>query len=140
MSTSSPPEPLPRRISRLLAATFFTLAGLNHFLHPSIYTRLIPPYLLSPTLPSPQTYVLLSALPEIAGALALLVPRLRPFARWTLIALLITVFPANLHMALHPDLFPDFPLPPWTLWARLPLQPVLICWVWSVSGRKKPPV
>ena len=44
------------------------------------------------------------------------------------IALLIAVFPANLHMAIHPDLYPS--LPPLGLWLRLPIQGVLIAWAY----------
>jgi uncharacterized membrane protein len=56
------------------------------------------------------------------------VPRLRGAAGWFLILLLIAVFPANLHMALHPELYPD--LPPAVLWARLPLQGVFVAWAY----------
>jgi uncharacterized membrane protein len=45
-------------------------------------------------------------------------------AAWGLIALLIAVFPANIHMALNPQLYPDTPLA--ALLIRLPLQGVLI--------------
>jgi uncharacterized membrane protein len=45
------------------------------------------------------------------------------------VATLIAVFPANLHMAINPDQIPGLvkrDLPRWLLWARLPLQPLLI--------------
>jgi len=38
------------------------------------------------------------------------------------------VFPANLHMALHPDAFPEVPGGRAALLARLPLQAVFIGW------------
>jgi uncharacterized membrane protein len=38
------------------------------------------------------------------------------------------VFPANLHMALHPEQFRK--LSPILLWLRLPFQAVLIAWAW----------
>ena len=41
-----------------------------------------------------------------------------------LIALSVAVFPANLHMAMNPDQFPQFAQ--WLLYARLPLQLVII--------------
>ena len=78
---------------------------------------------------------MLSGIAEIAGAIGLLVPALRPAAGWGLIALLICVFPANIHMAMQPQKFPEFT--PWMLWARLPLQLVFIAWVGFVSN--KPP-
>ncbi len=59
-----------------------------------------------------------------------LFPRLHPFCRWWLIALLIAVFPANLHMALHPDDIKGLPdVPQWALWLRLPLQLAFAAWV-----------
>jgi hypothetical protein len=44
------------------------------------------------------------------------------------VVLLIALFPVNIQMALHPELMPS--LPAWTLWARLPLQAVLIAWAY----------
>jgi uncharacterized membrane protein len=49
-------------------------------------------------------------------------------AGWGLVALLIAVFPANIHMALHPELFTW--ASPINLWIRLPLQGVLIAWAY----------
>jgi uncharacterized membrane protein len=43
---------------------------------------------------------------------------------------LIAVFPANLHMALHPDEFVAQGIPYWSLYARLPFQLVFIGWTW----------
>ena len=40
------------------------------------------------------------------------------------IATLVAVFPANLHMALHTERYRK--IPPWALYARLPLQGVMI--------------
>ncbi len=69
---------------------------------------------------------LLSGAAELAGGLGLLLPATRPAARWGLALLLVAVFPANLDMARDPE---RFGLPAWVLWARLPLQPLLIWWV-----------
>ena len=63
----------------------------------------------------------------VLGAL-LLVRRLTVFAAWGLIALLIAVFPANIHMALNAEQYPTFS--PIVLWLRLPLQGVLIAWAY----------
>jgi uncharacterized membrane protein len=72
---------------------------------------------------------------EILGGVGLLIPMLRRAAAAGLILLLMAVFPANIYMAMRPDRFADLHLPVWTLWARLPLQALLIAWVWSgVAG------
>jgi uncharacterized membrane protein len=38
------------------------------------------------------------------------------------------VFPANVHMALHPERYAR--IPRWVLYARLPFQVVFVLWVW----------
>ena len=114
-----------KHILKYALAIFFILADLNHFLHTDFYVRIMPPYL-----PWHQFLVYFSGALEIVLAVGLLIPRLTSLSAWGLIALLIAVFPANIHMALHPDLFPEFN--PTMLWLRLPLQFVLIAWVyWS---------
>ena len=114
-----------RSLLRWLAAVLFILAGLNHFWQPHFYERIVPP-----GFPSPPMLVILSGVAEIAGGLGLLISAWRRWAGWGLILLLLAVFPANIYMAFHPELFG---LKPWILWARLPLQAVLIAWVWWVS-------
>lgn len=114
----------------LLLAALFVGAGTLHFLNPAPFDRIVPPGL--PLLP--RTATLLSGAAEIAGGLGLLHPLTRPFARWGLLALLVVVFPANVFMAQHAEQFQ--PLPAWGLWARLPLQPLLIWAVWW-AGRQR---
>jgi uncharacterized membrane protein len=47
---------------------------------------------------------------------------------WWSMATLIAVFPANVHMALHPDRYQRVPGGRAALIARLPLQAVFIAW------------
>ena len=47
---------------------------------------------------------------------------------WGIIALSIAVFPVNIHMAVHSELFPQFS--PAALWLRLPLQAAIIAWAY----------
>ena len=61
---------------------------------------------------------------EIVLGTLLLMPATARLAGWGLIALLIAVFPANVHMAVNPDLYPA--TSPTALWIRLPLQGVLV--------------
>jgi uncharacterized membrane protein len=96
-------------------------AGLLHFLRPTMYEEIVPDYM-----PAHRELVLVSGGAEIAGALAVIPPHTRRLAGFWLSGLLVVVFPANLHMALHPDRYPA--LPPALLWARLPLQPLAIWW------------
>ena len=45
--------------------------------------------------------------------------------------MLAAVYPANVHMALHPDRYEK--VPPAGLWARLPLQFLCAWWVWRAT-------
>jgi uncharacterized membrane protein len=111
---------------RYLFALSFMGAGVNHFLAQELYTRMMPPYL-----PWHLFLVSLSGLVEIALGGLLLVPRVKHLAAWGLIALLIAVFPANIHMAVHPDLFPEIDAT--LLWARFPVQALLIAWAYAYT-------
>lgn len=95
------------------------LAGLNHFIDHAFYLKIMPPYL-----PWHLLLVYLSGLLEIALGILLLIPKFTHIAAWGLIALLIAVFPANIHMAVNHELFPEYRA--MTLWLRLPLQVVLM--------------
>jgi uncharacterized membrane protein len=101
----------------------FAAAGVNHFVSPGFYAGMMPPYL-----PWHPELVALSGVAEVALGLLVLIPRTAPLAGWGLVALLVAVFPANVHMALHPEQFPSFPA--WGLYARLPFQAVLVWWAY----------
>jgi uncharacterized membrane protein len=109
-----------RRGSRLLGLIFIG-AGLNHFAMPRPYRRIVPPGIGDPAL-----LVAVSGVAEVAGGLGVLVPATRRLSGLGLAALLIAVFPANLHMALNPEEFRR--IPRWALYARLPLQPLMMWW------------
>ncbi|SMB95395.1 DoxX family protein [Deinococcus hopiensis] len=124
-----PREELPRPTPGVLRlAALFVGAGALHFLKPQGFDRIVPPGLPLPA----RTATLLSGAAEIAGGLGLLHPATRPAARLGLLALLVAVFPANVYMAQETQQFQ--PLPAWVLWARLPLQPLLMWAVWR-TGR-----
>jgi uncharacterized membrane protein len=110
---------------RALLALFFVAAGIAHFRWPSLYVQIVPPYL-----PHPLALVYVSGVCEILGGCGLLIPRLRWVAGWGLIALLLAVFPANVHMALGDVAIRELTIPPLLLWLRLPLQGVFLAWVW----------
>jgi uncharacterized membrane protein len=74
-----------------------------------------------------------SGIAEIAGGVGVLLPFTRRLSGPALIALLAAVFPANLYMAREPEHFPK--LPRWALYARLPLQPLMMVWAWRATRR-----
>jgi len=99
-----------------------------HFVKPEMYLKIVPPYI-----PEPLLMVYLSGIAEAGFGLLVLIPRTTRIGAWGLIATLIAIFPANLNMALNPAEYPQFPAI--GLWLRLPIQLLLIWWVWGV-GKK----
>ena len=117
--------------SQKAVSAFFVLAGSMHFVIPRSYEAMMPP-----SLPMHREGVVISGVAEIAGGLAVVPRRTRRLARWWLLALLVAVFPANLHMAVNPEQVRGLDLnrvPRWALWARLPLQPLAMLWVWRAT-------
>jgi uncharacterized membrane protein len=95
-----------------------------HFLQPRFYEAIVPLRLER----YKRHVTVASGLAEIAGGVAVLPGRTRRFARWWLLATLLAVYPANIHMALEPSRFPRIPKA--LLWARLPLQGVFAWMTW----------
>ncbi len=110
---------------RLVLAGLMIAAGVLHFATPEPYERIVPA-----ALPARRTLVYVSGFFEIAGGLGLLLARTRRLAAWGLVLLYVAVFPANVNMAVHRI---GFRGPPWVLWARLPLQAVLVAWAWWLT-------
>ncbi len=114
-------------LSRRLLANIFILAGVNHFVMPRTYERIVPPSLRRRS----RLVVQLSGVAEIAGGVGVLVPATRRASGLGLIALLAAVFPANVYMAREPEQFRK--IPRWALFARLPLQPLMMWWAWRAT-------
>ena len=119
---------------RWVLALLMTFAGVMHFVRPGGFVRIVPAWL-----PAPELLVYVSGAAEIALGLGLLVRRTRRWAAWGLIALLVAVFPANVNMAVNHIGFGSGPTPAWVLWARLPLQAVLILWAYRYTRRARAP-
>jgi uncharacterized membrane protein len=108
---------------KFLFALLFILAGMNHFRDPGFYLGIMPPYL-----PWPSALHLIAGFLEIVFGIMLLIPKYQKFGAWGLIALLIAVYPANIHMAVNHQHYPNLPMA--FHWIRLPLQFVMIAWAW----------
>jgi len=113
--------------SQRALAAFFMAAGVNHFVMPRAYERIVPPRLATHR----KAVVQVSGVAEIAGGAAVLPRRTRRGAGWWLIAVLGAVFPANLYMAREPERFPRIPRA--SLYARLALQPLMAWWAWRAT-------
>ena len=117
------PKRRGRRFALLGLSVFWVVAGVNHFVSPDFYVPMMPPYL-----PGHLGLVYLSGVFEILGGILVLVPRVRAMAGWGLVALLLAIFPANIHMVLSPELFPD--MSTGALYGRLPFQAVFLAWAY----------
>jgi uncharacterized membrane protein len=116
---------LLKRISIFVLPLLFVTAGILHFLKTSLFVKIVPP-----GLPAPRLLVDVSGIAELTGGFGFLMPSMRRVAGWGLILLLVAVFPANVYMAADHVQVTQTPIPQWVLWARLPLQLVLIWWIW----------
>ena len=110
--------------ARAGAALFWVVAGTMHFVIPRQYEAIVPPSLAN----WKRELVVASGIAELAGGVAILPERTRRGARWWLLATLAAVYPANIHMALHPEEFPKIPAT--ALWVRLPVQGLFALLTW----------
>ncbi|MCB0862437.1 MAG: hypothetical protein KDB66_04405 [Solirubrobacterales bacterium] len=112
------------RILRRVLGLAFIGVGILHFVRPKFFLAIMPPWI-----PMHREAVAVSGAAEIAGGAAMLSDvTAKPAGLW-LTALLIAVFPANVHMAIDRgqiDRMAKTGVPKWALYARLPLQPALI--------------
>ncbi len=109
-------------------AAFYVFGGFNHLMNPDFYVAIVPP-----ALPNPEWLNVLAGLAEIVLGVFVLEPRVRVFAAWGIIALLIAIFPANVYVAME-----NIGLPSGDPgsgngvmnWVRLPFQLLFILWAW----------
>lgn len=114
-----------KEISLYIQAVFYIWAGINHFRMPKFYLKMMPDYL-----PMPKQLVDWSGIAEIFLGIGLLFEQTRSLVAWGIILLLIAVFPANIFM-LTSGKFNK--IPKWFLYARFPLQILLIWWAFSFT-------
>lgn len=109
------------RIGLWTQALFYVAAGINHFRHTAMYVSIMPPHYMHPV-----GLVQISGVAEVLGGIGLLVPLARRFSAWGIVAMLLVYFDVHLYMAMHVDRFAT--IPAWVIYARLPLQLLLIAW------------
>jgi len=106
---------------------FFVFAGVMHFVVPRTYAAIMPDWV-----PAHMPLVYASGVAEIAGGAGVLHPRTRQAAAWWSVATLVAVFPANVHMAQHPERY-RVPGGRWALYGRLPLQGAAVAWALAAA-------
>ena len=116
--------------SKFILAVFMIGAGVMHFARPDFYLKIMPPYL-----PAHYELVILSGVCEVVLGILLLVPKVSKLTAWGIIALLVAVFPANIHIFQNPEVLPA---PPILHLLRLPLQGLLILWAyWHTKSKSQ---
>ena len=105
---------------------FYAGAGINHFIRPDFYLKIMPAWL-----PLHKELVFISGVAEVLCAVLLLFSKTRCLGAWAVIALLIAVFPANIQMLL--DYKHDNNPMLWVAILRLPIQLLLIWWAYSFT-------
>lgn len=106
-----------------IMAILYILAGINHFIRPGFYLKIIPPFL-----PLKEAINWLSGLAEIVLGILLLIPSYQSEAAWGIIVLLLLVFPANIYHFMKGLRKKRMVL---VLALRLPIQGLLIWWAWT---------
>ncbi|WP_339696287.1 MauE/DoxX family redox-associated membrane protein [uncultured Roseivirga sp.] len=109
--------------SLYIMSAMYILAGIMHFVKPKAYLRIMPRYL-----PYHLPLVYLSGVFEIIFGALLLFPSTQVIGAWGIIAVLVGVFPANIHMLKTNKVKKQWYII--ALWVRLPLQGFLIYWAW----------
>lgn len=125
------PTSLGRRIGLAIVFSFFFFGGLGHFLVTDFFVNIVPPWV-----PWPLAAVYVSGVFELAGAFGVLFSKTRQLAGYGLILLTLAVTPANVHMWLNPELFPEVPAA--LLGPRLVAQVLLLICIWWSTKPVKP--
>lgn len=102
----------------------FIFAGFMHLQKSDIYLKILPPYL-----PSHKTVVLLSGILEMIFGMFILIPNYQKVGAWAWIVMLILFLPVHVYMLQNKKA--SLKLPTWFLVLRIPLQFLLIYWVYQ---------
>lgn len=114
---------------RIALAAMFVFTAASHF-HPRTRPDLIR--MVPSSLPAPALLVTATGVLELLGAIGLLLPQTLQAAAYGLIALLVAMFPANIHAAREGLVIAGRRAMP-LLW-RLPLQLFWIAALWWVRS------
>jgi len=121
-------------IALIVLVAFFTGVGIQHFVDPSSFLQIMPP----PLEPWGLELVYISGFFEILGGAGLAWRRTRKAAAWGLLALLVAVYPANIHMLLNEVYIDGMAQEKWLLWARMPMQFIMalgVAWTGGIWPR-----
>jgi uncharacterized membrane protein len=108
-----------QRLGLIFVFCWFFFGGLSHFLYDDAFLRIVPHFVSAP-----ESTVAVIGILEMIGAIGVLLAPTRRLAGLCLFVLTLLVTPANLHMWVHFDQYPDYS--PTLLALRLLLQILLL--------------
>ncbi|SHJ08521.1 Uncharacterized membrane protein [Mesonia phycicola] len=106
-----------------LMGFIYIIAGINHFIKPKIYLRIMPRYL-----PKHQLLVYASGALEVIFGVGVCISITKEIAIYGIITLLVLFFSVHFYMLSSKKASAG--LPKWLLIIRIPLQFVLIYWAY----------
>jgi uncharacterized membrane protein len=118
-----------RTVMRWIMVAFFAGGCVLHFRATDSLMAMTPDWV-----PFPRQVILITGILELAGGIALLVPKLRWWAGVALAAYVIAVWPANIKQAVEHIVLPPIPDSWWYHGPRLALQPVIAWWALFSGG------
>ena len=98
-------------------------AGINHFVKPEFYEKMMPSYI-----PFHSFCICVSGVCEIVFAILLILNKTRKVSAWLIVAMLIVFFVIHIHMLI--DYLDNDDVMFWVVIIRIPIQFVLIWWAW----------
>ena len=110
----------------------FCFTAIGHFIKTEPMVQMLPAWV-----PGRVPLVYVTGVMEFAAAIAVLIPSLRRTTGWLLITMLILFLPANIYAALNHTGMGGHQWGPIYLLVRIPLQAVLITWVWWFAVRSR---
>ena len=106
-----------------LMAAIYVLAGINHFLKPKMYMRIMPRYL-----PNHKLLVSLSGVAEILLGIGLCFEATKVISIYGIITMLVVFLLVHFYMLTGEKASAG--IPKWILILRIPLQFGLMYWAW----------
>lgn len=122
-------DSIARRAARLVLALAYFAVGVVHIKSPDGFLPIMPDFV-----PYPRDVVIWTGAAEIAGAIGLMIPRLRRAAAWGLAAYAVCVFPANIKHAVEGVVVSGTALGWGYHGPRLLAQPVIVWWALWAGG------
>lgn len=113
------------KLSIILLSALFILAGINHFINPGFYLKIMPAYI-----PIHNTLIIFSGIVEIILGCLFLLNKTRKLAAFLIILMLLTFLPVHIEMIIRS--YPSLSL----AWLRMGLQFCLIFWIFRIRNTK----